>query len=70
MSGVRKVVLYSRASAPWARRVGGGVVSAKGGGRGGGMYSVFILKLRYLFCSRGLICCCPEVEGYSLVVDV
>lgn len=44
MSGVRNTVLYNRASAPWARRVGGGVVFAKGGGRGGGIYSVFILN--------------------------
>lgn len=41
------MVLYNRASAPWATRIGGGVECAKGGGMGGGVYSVFILKLRY-----------------------
>ena len=33
--GARKCVLKRRASAPWVRRWGGGVVCVKGGGRGG-----------------------------------
>lgn len=37
MEGVRKVVLYRCASAPWVSRIGGGVVFVKGGGRGGGV---------------------------------